>query len=34
MQVRMMKHFLAPGVKDGQEADGGAEVLRVGGNRQ
>ena len=34
VQVRMVKHLLAPGMEHGEEADGGAEVLRVGGNRQ
>ena len=33
VQMRMMDERLAPGVEDGEEADLGAEVARVGGNR-
>lgn len=32
MEVRMVGHRRAPGVKDGGKADAGAEVLRVGGD--
>ena len=32
MQVRMMQQILAPGVKDGEESDSGAQVLGIGGD--
>ena len=34
VQMRMMGHRRAPGVKDGGEADAGAEMVRVCGNRR
>lgn len=34
MQVRMVKEVLSPGVKDGEKADAGAEVLWIGGDGQ
>jgi hypothetical protein len=33
MQMRMMDQSLAPGVKNGEEADFGAEVFGVGGDK-
>ena len=33
MQMRVMDERLAPGVEDGEEADLGAEMARVGGDR-
>jgi DUF971 family protein len=32
MQVRMMEKRLAPSVEDGEEAELGAEMLRIGGD--
>src|ERR1700737_2052947 len=34
VEVRMMVEVLAPGVQHGRDADLGAEVLRIGGDRQ
>jgi len=32
MQMRVMDERLSPGVQDGEEADGGPEVFRIGGD--